>query len=187
MNNKPTERQQSRRKLLRLITASILIAGCYILSPILRVPGMAPVQHLFNVTGAVLLGPAYNFINAVIVSSMRMATMGISPLAFTGSIFGALLSGWAYRYTGSILAATIGEIIGTGVIGSIASYPVMTLLAGESGLNWFYYTPSFIMGTLIGGLTALIVLSALKRTGQLQKFQAKLGTKFTTRKLFNKK
>ena len=32
MNNKPTERQQSRRKLLRLITASILIAGCYILS-----------------------------------------------------------------------------------------------------------------------------------------------------------
>ena len=53
---------------------------------------MAPVQHLFNVTGAVLLGPAYNFINAVIVSSMRMATMGISPLAFTGSIFGALLS-----------------------------------------------------------------------------------------------
>ena len=113
--------------------------------------------------------------------------MGISPLAFTGSIFGALRSGWAYRYTGSILAATIGEIIGTGVIGSIASYPVMTLLAGESGLNWFYYTPSFIMGTLIGGLTALIVLSALKRTGQLQKFQAKLGTKFTTRKLFNKK
>lgn len=170
------KRAISHRRLLRLITASILIAGCYILSPILRVPGMAPVQHLFNVTGAVLLGPWYNLVNALIVSGLRITTMGITPLAITGSVFGAVLSGLFYRYSGSILTATIGEIIGTGIIGSMASYPVMTLIAGKTGLNWLFYTPSFIMGTLIGGGTAFVILGTLMRTGQLSRFQQKLGT-----------
>lgn len=170
------QRAGSHRRLLRLITASILIAGCYILSPILRVPGMAPVQHLFNVTGAVLLGPWYNLVNALIVSGLRMTTMGITPLAVTGSVFGAVLSGLFYRYSGSILTATVGEVIGTGIIGSLASYPVMTLIAGQTGLNWLFYTPSFIMGTLIGGGTAFVILGTLMRTGQLGRFQQKLGT-----------
>lgn len=169
-------RKNSRRHLLRLITASILIAACYILSPVLRVPGMAPVQHLFNVTGAVLLGPWYNLVDAIIVSILRMTTMGVTLLALTGSVFGAFLTGWVYRWTGSILATVLAEIVGTGVIGSIASYPVMTLLAGANDLNWFFYTPSFLAGTCIGGFTAFVLLLALMRTGQLQKFQVKLGT-----------
>lgn len=31
----------------------------------------------------------------------------------------------------------LGEVIGTGIIGAIVSYPVMTLFWGKTGLTWF--------------------------------------------------
>ena len=51
-----------------------------------------------------------------------------------------------------------GEIIGTGIIGAIVSYPVMTWLWGKEGLSWLFYVPSFICGTLIGGSIAYVFL-----------------------------
>lgn len=172
-----TMNRDRHRHLLRMITASVLIGCCYVLSPILRVPGMAPVQHIFNVIGAVLLGPWYNLANALIVSFLRMTTMGVTLLAITGSVFGAMLSGLFYRYTGSIFAAMAGEVLGTGLIGSMASYPVMSLFVGDTTLNWFFYTPSFVLGTLIGGSAGVLILAALKKNGQLQVLQEKLGSK----------
>ena len=180
-----TMNQDRHRHLLRMITASVLIGCCYVLSPILRVPGMAPVQHIFNVIGAVLLGPWYNLADALIVSFLRMTTMGVTFLAITGSVFGAVLSGLFYRYTGSILAAMAGEVLGTGLIGSMASYPVMSLFVGDTALNWFFYTPSFVLGTLIGGSVGVIILVALKKNGQLQVLQEKLGTEIHTGKRAN--
>ena len=82
----------------------------------------------------------------------------------------------------------IGEIFGTGIIGSMVSYPVMAFLMGRGGLTVFYYTPMFLAATTMGGCVAYIFLKALSKAGLLVKFQAALGSKtyetknFTTAK-----
>ena len=163
---------------LKLIFMAILVAVGVVISPILRVEGMCPMAHFINVTAAVLLGPVEAFGCALMIGVIRMMVMGIPPLALTGAIFGAMLSGILYqRSGGKIIAAVIGEIIGTGIIGAVISYPVMTLLCGRTGLTWFFYVPSFIGGTFIGGSLAFIFLGALKKTGYLVIFQRKLGAK----------
>ena len=168
-----TAAQQSDSRVYRLVVMAMLIGLGVVISPILRVEGMCPMAHLINITGAVLLGPWYSFVIAAIIGILRM---GIPPLALTGAVFGATLSGILYRLSGGRLwTAVVGEIIGTGLIGAMASYPVMTLLYGRTGLTWMFYVPSFIMGTLIGGTIAFFLLSALRRRGTLRAIQHKLG------------
>ena len=104
--------------------------------------------------------------------------MGIPPIALTGAVFGAFLSGVFYRLSkGNILFAVVGEVFGTGIIGAIASYPVMSILWGKEGLSWLFYVPSFICGTLIGGSIALVFLKKLAANGMLKKFQQMLSDK----------
>lgn len=159
----------------KLTTLALLVALGVVLSPILRVPGMAPMQHFINVICAVLLGPWYALLCAVLIAVLRMLLMGINLLAVTGAVFGAVLSGILYRKTGKLLAAVIGEIIGTGIIGAIASYPVMALVYGNNDVVWLTYVPSFVLGTVIGGMTAFVFLLALKKRGLLAKFQWQVG------------
>jgi len=155
---------------------SMLIALGVVISPILRIEGMCPMAHLINITCAVLLGPWYALLCAALIGIIRMLLMGIPPLAITGAVFGAVLSGLLYRASkGRLICAVLGEIIGTGIIGAIVSYPVMTLFYGKTGLTWMFYVPLFISGTLIGGTIAFIFLTALSRNGTLMNFQKKLG------------
>ncbi|MDD3115083.1 MAG: energy coupling factor transporter S component ThiW [Anaerovibrio sp.] len=166
----------SHKKLLRMVFMSMMIALGVVISPILRVEGMCPMAHLINITCAVMLGPLEAFICALLIGIIRMAVMGIPPLAITGAIFGAALSGILYRASkGKLIFACLGEVIGTGIIGAVISYPVMALLWGRSGLTWMFYVPSFIAGTLIGGTIAFILLSVMKRNGSLRNIQQKLG------------
>lgn len=166
----------SHKKLLRMVFMSMMIALGVVISPILRVEGMCPMAHLINITCAVMLGPLEAFICALLIGIIRMAVMGIPPLAITGAIFGAALSGILYRASkGKLIFACLGEVIGTGIIGAVISYPVMALLWGRSGLTWMFYVPSFIAGTLIGSTIAFILLSVMKRNGSLRNIQQKLG------------
>lgn len=104
-------------------------------------------------------------------------------LALTGAVFGAFLSGVFYRAShGKIICAVIGEIFGTGIIGSLVSYPVMAFLMGRSGLNAFFYTPMFLAATCMGGTIAYFFLKALSHAGMLAKFQQSLGAKVYDRK-----
>lgn len=154
----------------------MFVAIGVVISPILRIEGMCPMQHLVNVVCAVFLGPMYAFLCAVLIGIIRMMFMAIPPLALTGAVFGALLSGLLYRASkGKLLCAVIGEIVGTGIIGSIASYPVMAFLMGRTGLNWLYYTPMFLGATVMGGSLAYVFLKALSMRGLLAKFQFMLG------------
>ncbi len=153
----------------------MFVALGVVISPILRVEGMCPMAHLINVTCAVFMGPWYALLCALLIGVIRMAVMGIPPLALTGAIFGATLSGVFYKLSkGKIIAAVLGEIIGTGIIGAIVSYPIMTYLWGKEGLTWFFYVPSFIMGTLIGGSIAYLLLKNLEKAGLLAKMQESL-------------
>lgn len=67
-------------------------------------------------------------------------------------------------------------MIGTGIIGAIASWPVMKYIYGAHEVVWLTYLPSFIMGTLIGGGLGLLFLVALKKRNLLEDIQRKLGT-----------
>ena len=165
-----------RYNLLRMVMMAMLVAIGVVISPLLRVEGMCPMAHLINITAAVFLGPIDAFAVALMIGVLRMSLMGIPPLALTGAVFGALLSGILYKVSkGKIWAAVLGEIIGTGVIGAIVSYPVMTFLWGREGLSWLFYVPSFICGTLIGGSIAFIFLYQLQRMGALKEIQSKLS------------
>lgn len=164
--------------LLKLTVLSMLVALGVVISPILRVEGMCPMAHFINIVCAVFLGPWYSLLCATLIGIIRMATMGIPPLALTGAIFGAFFSGVCYRLSrGKIICAVIGEIIGTGIIGAIVSYPVMTFLWGKEGLSWLFYVPSFICGTLIGGSIAYVFLWKFASNGMLVKIQARLGSR----------
>lgn len=168
---------KKNQKLVRFIFLAMMVAIGVVISPILRVEGMCPMAHFINVTCAVLLGPWDALICALLIGIIRMLTMGIPPLALTGAIFGAFLSGMLYRLSkGKIVFAFIGEVIGTGIIGATISYPVMTLFWGRNDLTLFFYVPSFIAGTLIGGTLAFIFLKQLQKTKLLSKFQSTLGS-----------
>ncbi|MBQ2743560.1 MAG: energy coupling factor transporter S component ThiW, partial [Oscillospiraceae bacterium] len=147
------------KALLKMIVLSVLVALGVVISPILRFEGMCPMAHLINIVCACLLGPWYALLCAFVIGIIRMATMAIPPIALTGAIFGAFLSGVFYKASkGKIIFAVLGEIIGTGIIGAILSYPVMTFFWGKEGLSWLFYVPSFICGTLIGGSIAYLLL-----------------------------
>ncbi|QFJ53824.1 energy coupling factor transporter S component ThiW [Pseudobutyrivibrio xylanivorans] len=165
-----------KMNLLRMVTMAMLVATGVVISPLLRVEGMCPMAHLINITAAVFLGPVDALAVAVMIGVIRMAVMGIPPLALTGAVFGAFLSGVFYKISkGKIWAAVLGEIFGTGIIGAIVSYPVMTFLWGREGLSWLFYVPSFICGTLIGGSIAALLLYQLQRAGVLRDIQSKLA------------
>jgi energy coupling factor transporter S component ThiW len=157
---------------------SLFVAIGVIISPILRIEGMCPTAHLVNIVCAVFLGPFYAFACAFSIGIIRMLLMGIPPLALTGAVFGAFLSGILYRASkGKLLFAVLGEIFGTGIIGSILSYPVMAFLWGYGDITLFYYTPMFLGATLMGGASAYILLKIFAANGTLIKIQQKLGGK----------
>lgn len=169
---------KNSKGLLKMIVLSMLIALGVVISPILRFEGMCPMAHLINIVCSVLLGPWYSLLCATLIGIIRMAVMGIPPIALTGAIFGAFLSGVFYRASkGKIIFAVIGEVIGTGIIGAIASYPVMTVLWGKEGLSWLFYVPTFICGTLIGGSIAYVFLKKLANSGALKQIQERLAVK----------
>ena len=168
---------KNTKQLLKLVTLSMLIALGVVISPILRVEGMCPMAHFINIVCSVFLGPWYSLLCATLIGVIRMMLMGIPPIALTGAVFGAFLSGVFYRASkGRIIFAVLGEIIGTGVIGAILSYPVMTFLWGKEGLSWLFYVPSFICGTLIGGSIAYVFLRKFAANGMLARIQTMLGS-----------
>lgn len=165
------------KNLLKLVVLSMLIALGVVISPILRVEGMCPMAHLINIVCSVLLGPWYSLICATLIGIIRMTLMGIPPLALTGAVFGAFLSGVLYRLSkGKIICAVLGEVVGTGLIGAVVSYPVMRYIMGREGLGWVFYIPSFVAGTLIGGSIAYFFLRKLADNGSLAKMQGMLGS-----------
>lgn len=159
-------------RIKRLTLLAMMIALDVVLSPLFRIEGMAPMSSVLNVIAAVLMGPLYATTMALVTAILRMMLLGIPPLALTGALFGALLAGIGYRYGRRIGWAIGGEILGTGLIGSLLSYPVMVWFTGsQNGLFWFVYTPHFFGGAISGSMIAWLVLYKLKDTSVFQKMQ----------------
>ena len=134
--------EKQRLNTFRMVMLAMMVAIGVVISPILRIEGMCPTAHLINIVCSVLMGPWYSLLCATMIGVIRMLFMGIPPLALTGAVFGAFLSGVFYRLSGGkIICAVLGEIFGTGIIGSLVSYPVMAFIMGRDGLNAVFLHP----------------------------------------------
>lgn len=159
-------------KIQKMTILAMMTSMDVVLSPLFRIEGMAPMSSMMNMIAAVLLGPIYGTLMALACGVIRMIMLGIPPIALTGAVFGAFLSGLGYGVTKKYIGAAIGEIIGTGLIGSLMSYPLMVWFTGSNqGMYWFIYTPRFIGGALSGSIIACLVLIRIGKSTYTQRIR----------------
>ncbi|MDR7235774.1 energy coupling factor transporter S component ThiW [Neobacillus drentensis] len=121
-----------------------------------------PIQHFMNVLSAVLLGPYYAVAQAFGVSLLRNLMGTGSLFAFPGSMVGALLASLLFWKTRKLYLAFIGEVIGTGILGALLSYPIATLILGQKA-TVFGFIPLFIFSSFAGALLGYIILTVFFR------------------------
>jgi energy coupling factor transporter S component ThiW len=165
----------------KLCVMALMIGMSVVLQLYLRIPGFSPMQHFFNVVCAVFLGPWYSLVCAILTATLRMSLFAVTPLALTGSVFGAFLSGFIYRRasrvprTARYALTAAGEIVGTGVIGAIVSWPVMILFLGNTDGALFGYVPAWLISTSMGSVLGLLLLYALASRNLIGRLQRQVG------------
>lgn len=147
----------------------------FILSTFVSFPFVVPFQHFCNVICAVLIGPFYGFISALITGCMRMLLTGRPVTAVIGAVIGAFLSGSFYMLSRKMILAVAGELLGTGLISSIISYYAMKYGFGVELSSPFYYIPLFMPACLVGAFLGYAVLVVLKKSGTLKTLQEMLS------------
>lgn len=146
---------------LRKLTFTALFIAIGVLSAhLVYIPvGIAkcfPVQHAINVLLAILLGARYSTGAAFSISLLRNLLGTGSLLAFPGSMIGAMMAGLLYQRTGHVLGAVAGEIIGTGLIGSLVAFPIAKFVVG-SPVGAFFFIIPFLVSTAGGSLIAYLL------------------------------
>jgi energy coupling factor transporter S component ThiW len=158
--------QQNHKSMTRNITVTgILVAVNVVLGAVITIPlgpvRAAPVQHLINVIGAVVTGP-WVIIQAFISSTIRIMMGTGSPFAYPGSMIGALLAWLLYRQFKRLGYSALGEVVGTGIIGSLATYPLILVLGLDASFFWVL-APAFLLSSLIGAALSWLMLSQLEK------------------------
>jgi energy-coupling factor transport system ATP-binding protein len=157
----------------KIARAVILVAIGVALSPLTSFPvGIAkvnPTQHFVNVVGAILLGPRWALINATIIGILRNALGVGTLLAFPGGMIGAFMAGYAYRYTRNVYWAALGEIVGTGILGALASGWLVAPVFMGSTMAMGVLIASFLASTILGSVLGLVALNILKRAGYVER------------------
>ena len=165
-----------KSRIRKMTTAGILIALGVVCSAFYIPVGASkcfPIQHMVNVIAGVLLGPAYACGMAFVTSLLRILMGTGSLLAFPGSMVGALLCGLLYRFTKRLSFAYIGEVIGTGVLGALAAYPLAAFVMGKEAALFAYVIP-FMVSSFGGATISILAVCALQRTRLLSQMQASL-------------
>ena len=160
----PAKSSQNTRK---TAYAVVLVAIGVALAPYTSFPiGIAkvnPTQHFVNVIAAVLLGPWWAVLTAMVIGILRNA-MGVGTLlAFPGGMIGAFLAGIAFRMIRRTWGAAAGEIIGTGAIAPVVSALVVAPVLMDKAIPLLALIPSFACSTVAGALLGVLALRLLKR------------------------
>lgn len=132
---------------------------------------VTPVQHTINVVSAVMFGPWGAVGIAFSISLLRNILGTGSLLAFFGSMLGAFLSGYFYKLTNKDWAALLGEIIGTGILGAVLSYPVAKYILKSQGAAFMFVVP-FSLSSGLGAIVGYQILAVLKI--HMKKFNNKI-------------
>ena len=166
------------RSVQKLAVAGVFCALAVVGSMFLTFPVFgskcAPVQHMVNILCAVFLGPWYGLATAFVASLLRNLLGWGSLLAFPGSMCGALLCGLAYWKTKNLPATLIAEVLGTGVLGGLAAYPVAKQLMGLTPETYTVYIIPFLISTAAGSILAGALVYALQKSGALRSMQSAL-------------
>ena len=155
------------------VLTAVAVVGSLLSFPIFG-SKCAPVQHMVNILAAVVLGPGWG-VGIAFCASLLRNLLGLgSPLAFPGSMCGALLGGLLYKYGKKLPFAYIGEVVGTGIIGGMLSYPVAYLVMGNKAAALFTFVVPFLISTCGGTLIAIIITLPLKKSGLLGRMKESL-------------
>ena len=155
------------------VLTAVAVVGSLLSFPIFG-SKCAPVQHMVNILAAVVLGPGWG-VGIAFCASLLRNLLGLgSPLAFPGSMCGALLGGLLYKYGKKLPFAYIGEVVGTGIIGGMLSYPVAYLVMGNKVAALFTFVVPFLISTCGGTIIAIIITLPLKKSGMLGRMKDSL-------------
>lgn len=158
----------------KLVLTAMLACLAFVLNTCVYFPAMAPFQHFVDVLAAVFLGPWYGCASAFLCGVMRMMT-GRTIQAVTGAVFGPILGGLLYQKTKNIYLVFVGEVIGTGLCGALASYPLMKWFYALDAQSPFYYIPFYTPSALVGAGMGVAVLLILKRNHVLDRLLAQVN------------
>lgn len=158
----------------KLVLTAMFACLAYVLNTFVYFPAMAPFQHFVDVLAAVLVGPWYGCAGAFLCGIMRMMS-GRTIQAVTGAVFGPVLGGLIYRRTKNIYLVFVGEVIGTGLLGAMSSYPLMKWFYGLDAVSPFYYIPFYTPAAVAGASMGCAVLLVLKRSGILTRMLGELN------------
>ena len=148
--------------------AVILVAIAVSLSPFFIPVGISkcfPAQHMVNMLSAVMLGPGYAVVIASIAGIIRNVLGLGTILAFPGGMIGALLAGMAYRASKNIYLAGLGEVIGTGIFGSLVSVWIVAPLFMGKTMALATLMIAFSVSTIGGAVIGIIALHLLRKGG----------------------
>ena len=165
--------RNSKLNIRKMVLCAVFSGLAFVLNTFVYFPAMAPFQHFVNVTAAVFLGPWWACASAFLCGIMRMMS-GRTIQAVTGAVFGPLLGGFLWKKTGKIHLVCAGEIIGTGLLGALASYPLMKLFYGLDVQDPLYYIPFYTPSAVVGGIMGVMVLILLKRAKVLDRLLAEM-------------
>ena len=115
---------------------------------------ISPAQHIANVLAVILLGPWYGVAVAFGAGLIRNILSTGTLLAFT-SVLGPIVAGLLFKYTKKPILASLGEVIGSGLLGALAAYPIATLLLGKEGAVFMFIVP-FLSSTFAGAVIAYL-------------------------------
>ena len=139
----------------------------------------APVQHIINVLSGIILGPFHALLIAFLTSLLRNLLGLGSLLAFPGSMIGAFCCGICCKMvllksknqSYALLSAAFGEVFGTGILGAICAYPIAVLCGINPNAAIFTFVVPFLISTVIGSISAVFFVAALRSTGIITRFQ----------------
>ncbi|CAK1241868.1 ECF-type thiazole transporter [Fructobacillus fructosus] len=166
---------KKRLSLKKMMATAILAALAYVLNTAVVFPAMAPFRHFVNVLAVYLLGPWYGMAAALICGSLRMLS-GRTIMAITGGIIGPLLAGYLYRKTKNVYLLAIGEMVGSGILGALLSYPFMVTFYGMKAGNWAQLIPFFLPSAAVGSLLGLLTILLTKKNGLIDRMKAKINS-----------
>ena len=162
-----------KTKIKKMVLCAVFASMAFVLNTFVYFPAMAPFQHFVDVVAAVFLGPWWACLSAFLCGVMRMMS-GRTIQAVTGAVFGPILGGLLWVKTKNIYLVCVGEVIGTGLLGGLASYPLMKLFYGLDVQNPLYYIPFYTPSAVVGGSMGVMVLLILKRSKVMNQLLAEM-------------